>query len=646
MGLINLQTNLKSLKYGKDKLGGGDSGQPYIQKSISTSEPNQFGVGDSDFLIRGGVQAPFRAAEDVVRLTKYMFDTKSLSGLFFIAKQNLLSRIAPKTQASTGAAYLFGAANEGVYTPLSTLAQAGAGFTGTYLNKQGIDPTGLLGPLSIKKYEDVIFKQSRGEVGLGSFLVDISLGSTSGAAAANNRLVGLTSAIYVKNGELRNFAGQKGYSLNLGDNIIEYGGGPGSALGIGKTKIRFQTNRIKTINFQKTSAKNSFSVFSQKQILQQEPNLNNEILGDFRKKLTLKPKTFISLSPSYKNRNIEKRVNLGNPGKKGDVSNYTIGKKDLNGNVIGPTDKITAYPIYKSSNVTTRTPEVNDLCKFRIAIIDPTEPSQKFFLHFRAFINSFSDGYSADYKQQSYMGRAEKFYKYGGFDRNISVSFTIAAQSKQELVPMYKKLNFLASSLAPTYTEQGYMAGNLSQLTLGGYLYEQPGIIESLDYEIPQESPWEIGVDIKDETEGSELKFEDSSVKELPHIINVSLKFKPIHRFRPSIMSLGDNPNKAKGTEDKNKERESGLKDGNDYGLQRYIAIADGNIGLPSKTNYTKPSPPKVVQNNQDQQENNILTSALTGESVTIVENGGNGGNGGSGGSGGGSGGGSYSVTA
>ena len=58
MGLINLQTNLKSLKYGKDKLGGGSSGQPYIQKSPSDSEPNQFGAGDNDFLIRGGVQAP------------------------------------------------------------------------------------------------------------------------------------------------------------------------------------------------------------------------------------------------------------------------------------------------------------------------------------------------------------------------------------------------------------------------------------------------------------------------------------------------------------------------------------------------------------------------------------------------------------
>ena len=70
------------------------------------------------------------------------------------------------------------------------------------------------------------------------------------------------------------------------------------------------------------------------------------------------------------------------------------------------------------------------------------------------------------------MGRAEKLYKYGGFDRDVSVSFTVVAQSKEELIPMYKKLNFLASSLSPTYTKSGYMAGNLSQMTIGGYLYE------------------------------------------------------------------------------------------------------------------------------------------------------------------------------
>jgi hypothetical protein len=38
MPLIDLKTDFTSLKYGKDTLGGGYSGQPYIQTSI----PNTF----------------------------------------------------------------------------------------------------------------------------------------------------------------------------------------------------------------------------------------------------------------------------------------------------------------------------------------------------------------------------------------------------------------------------------------------------------------------------------------------------------------------------------------------------------------------------------------------------------------------------
>jgi hypothetical protein len=34
MGLINLYTDLKSLKFGKDRIGGGSSSQPYIQTPI------------------------------------------------------------------------------------------------------------------------------------------------------------------------------------------------------------------------------------------------------------------------------------------------------------------------------------------------------------------------------------------------------------------------------------------------------------------------------------------------------------------------------------------------------------------------------------------------------------------------------------
>ena len=49
MPLINLRTDLKSLKYGKDTPGGGYSGQPYIQAKI----PDGFEPKSSDFIFKG-----------------------------------------------------------------------------------------------------------------------------------------------------------------------------------------------------------------------------------------------------------------------------------------------------------------------------------------------------------------------------------------------------------------------------------------------------------------------------------------------------------------------------------------------------------------------------------------------------------------
>jgi len=218
MGLIDLQTNLKSLKFGKDRFGGGDSGQPYIKNPI-IDEPGKLTQADNDFLLRGGIRAPLNAAEDVARLTKYMFSTKSPSGLLFIAKQNLLSRVSPKTEASKGIGYAGGGLNAGAYTPLSTIAQAGVGFTGTHLNKQGIDPTGLIPGLGINKYEDIIKSQDK------------------------NRLVTLTNLVKDNGNGETDFNGVKGYSLNKGNSVVEYGGGPGSKLGIGKTRIEFADQR-------------------------------------------------------------------------------------------------------------------------------------------------------------------------------------------------------------------------------------------------------------------------------------------------------------------------------------------------------------------------------------------------------------------
>ena len=49
---------------------------------------------------------------------------------------------------------------------------------------------------------------------------------------------------------------------------------------------------------------------------------------------------------------------------------------------------------------------------------------------------------------------------------------------------------------------------SLIQLTMGGWCYELPGFITAMTLDVPQESPWEIGIN----TEG----LSDSTVKELP----------------------------------------------------------------------------------------------------------------------------------
>ena len=269
-------------------------------------------------------------------------------------------------------------------------------------------------------------------------------------------------------------------------------------------------------------------------------------LSDFRKDIpsTQKfpggKKNILSAAPDYKTKNIEQRVNLGDPGKRNkDVSSYSKGTGD-----ILTKDLITAMPLYQSRDIANHGGDRNDLVKFSIGIISndgesgpKAPPLKRTYIHFRAFLDSMDDNYSAQWDSFKYMGRGENFYRYNGFTRTINLSWTVAAQSKEELIPMYQKLNFLASSLAPDYSANGYMRGNLAVLTIGGYLFDQPGIINSINYSVPTESPWEIGINdqIDNSSTGTEYGY-DTTVKELPHIIRVTgFSFTPIHKFVPKL---------------------------------------------------------------------------------------------------------------
>jgi hypothetical protein len=298
----------------------------------------------------------------------------------------------------------------------------------------------------------------------------------------------------------------------------------------------------------------------------------------------------IPASLDYVTKNIETRVNLGDPGRRGNRSSYTVGflisgSSTVEGNSYynKALDQINALPIYQSDSVTQSNIK-NDLVKFRIGVISNTDPNLKTYIHFRAHIDSMSDNYSADWQSQKYMGRGENFYKYQGFDRNISLSWTVAAQSKQELIPMYQKLNYLASVTAPSYSTTGYMGGNLISLTIGGYLYEQVGIMTGLTLDVPTESPWEIGIPDNTNirfvpgTEGNPDReiFTDPSVKELPMIIKVTgFNFIPIHDFVPKVQ----NNNFASG-----KTLEGGGTFVGSYGPERYIALSSAGKGKSTGT--------------------------------------------------------------
>ena len=698
MPLVDLKTDLKSLKYGMDRPGGGSSRQPFIQ----TSTRNSFDLpieklgntiagipAGSDFILRGGVLAPARAAKDVSRL--FQLFTQTPRGLTFTAKTNLLSRTSVATEASGGPGYGFGAVNQGIYTPLSTLGQAGLGWSGTHLNLLGIDPTNLT-PFGLIKYE-AIARAKNSEI--ANFITtgivqypnpnykefNASPGSILGAVPPPNTLI-------ISNGEPQFLSKTVSTSfftnrlLSLTKNkinqktddpdILSYSGGPGSTLGVGKTNIKFakgsrtglnnplsvskpgffygkdkkdskinylgalsgvsSTNSLDPLvdNFinldnqftpearvelsasaiiNYSSASSGVSVKAnldplvdnfispENQLVPEiAPTYGSETLSasqiselaaesiavgptyvtDFRNKLAKKLPGTNTQTPAFRNgslsdsldysnpqNRIETRVNLGDPGNPNiDRSNYTKG----GGSARTGVDKINSLYLYKKENVTS-SPVKNDLVKFRIATVDPDNPKLKTYAHFRAYINGLTDQYGANWNTFKYMGRGEEFFNYEGFTREMSLGWTVVAQSKEELSIMYQKLNYLASTLAPNYSSEGFMRGNIHHLTIGGYVYESPGIITNLSFTVPDDSTWDIGIPV-DETVTSNTSgtvSSDSKVKELPHRIEVQMSFKPIHKFLPETVGSSfdtDNP--------------LGILGGNQI-TQRFISLEDSS---------------------------------------------------------------------
>lgn len=412
MPLIDLKTDFKSLGFGKDRPGGGSSGQPFVQTPIPEGAV-QPADASQDF-IRGGTRYTTAVKNDIDRINKF-FGTSA--GTDFVIKQNLLPFLAPVAglpgQPLTLEAFSDINLLKNPYTPIPTKIQVAGNGTG----------------LHVSRYSGTTYSQQTGVDG-NKPLLQAGLDAIAG------------EGVLTKTGDLYNRQQQFGLG-NVGSNARR------------KTSIKYPGS-LSTDDTLRVDEVNRTSV------------LSSEIDSE---------------------------------------------------RIASTADK--------------------QIVKFFIESINNTNPTQRDYIFFRAFINNLGDGFTSNWNSHNFVGRGENFYNYTGFTRNISLGFDIHVQSVQEREATYEKLNYLMGLMTPDYAESGYMRGNIVKLTIGDYLQAMPGIITGVNFDIPTDYGWDLGRD-------NSGKVVD--VQAPTHIKVSSFSFTPIYNEIPRKGASHIGVNKGTGT--------------------------------------------------------------------------------------------------
>ena len=627
MSLINLRTNLKSLRFGNDTQGGGASGLPYIQTGLPEDSPAgeylaSIARNSADWPLRGGQYWTVASTEDTVRISRFLTDFPK--GTTFTTKQVQLQKSNPKIETGGFASRL----NTQTYNlNANLLAQVLEQGSGIHIPRAGANTNELGADNPQAKYEYIVSHKDTNQNRL--------------VALFNSKINPDTTGL-----SLDSTITKLGIST-FDDNVLfDYVGGPDSLYGDGNTTIFRTTNTNSSVKIPDSSTRylntlglsdyiktnsiegltgNLFpyrfraqtfpsSITTPTSDLPPPPDFSNvrgnldftkTEFGNYPKNLYqqsspdyIRPEqlpegiTFINQfgntmgyskllsskgndlaqtelqdfrsktidpTPQAKNYldpliNIETRLNIGSPGSRKNSQRFNINEINPKGQ-----DKINLIPLYTSTGDPIQDNGVRDMIKFCIEVINNDSTGSTVPLHFRAYITDFSDNIGAEWNSQRYMGRGENFYSYQGFTREVSFNLKVAAQSKQEMMPLYQKLNYLASSLMPDYSGNGFMRGNLHKLTVGEWFYRTPGILKSMNISIDNNYPWEIKYtepetrkfetpdfpknvqvkNYKNGTNSSNSAFEDSNsdadMMELPQILSINFTFSPILNNLPRL---------------------------------------------------------------------------------------------------------------
>lgn len=507
MGLLELKTNLKSLKYqGIEK--------PLITKDIN-DPPKTGGIS---------MQINHRI-DDVARLGKLIVKKQ---GLKFLGNQALLAQTnikqdiaAQKGKSAKEIAKAIGnrLKETVINTALATasiIAQAPLNGTGAHIPR-GIKPvthlkTGNQGGIATLAAPDgTIIPNGTPKDGLQSFIVDdnyqiTNLGKT-GDNKYNNGQKWISQFGAFQPSQANDYVNIQGSPTE----IVKKGGVVGGAMTGTPTYKPLHDSELKDKETTTEISDNS-------------RGKSNKDFSGVEKKL---PQRLKSTPSAYKvsteapgaDKSGGEWGSLTNP-----IATYNPGARrniDSDGNISDFSDR--PDPIQSialdTAEITDKTKE--DIIPFTFNVWSPNSYTGK-FLYFRALLTSLSDNYSGNWNGNNFIGRGDSLYTYNNFERDISIAFKIAAFSKADLDPLYKKLNYLVGSTAPVYdSSKTFMKGTFVDLTIGDYIVKQSGFVQSIGLSWSTEYPWEVS--------------NDDDMKRVPHILDVDVSFKPIHNFVPQL---------------------------------------------------------------------------------------------------------------
>jgi hypothetical protein len=122
------------------------------------------------------------------------------------------------------------------------------------------------------------------------------------------------------------------------------------------------------------------------------------------------------------------------------------------------------------------------------------------YIPFRATVKGISEGNNAYWDELRFIGRADQLYSYNGYNRTLSFTFNVVINSIHEMLPTFKKINYLAGVVKPSnYTKSGKVGNQYSEfivppmfmITIGDLYKYQPIVITSLNINIPDDAQWE-----------------------------------------------------------------------------------------------------------------------------------------------------------